>query len=169
MRAWIVCSTALLTLIGIGSPRFAGRSGHLLVVTIGLIVAVIVLQPVFAAIDQGRAEPFVPTRPRAPRATMPSQMAAIVDAFTERSGTDDFELVPLQLIRRVTTAATGRIVDHHHLHLGDIDDHPAIRQLVSPKMWALMRPAEPASRTAPSVPVLTFGDLDSLIDELERL
>jgi hypothetical protein len=168
MRAWIVASAALLTLVGIGSPRFAGRSGHLLVVTIGLIVAVVVVQPVFAVIDHRRAEPFVPTPPRAPRATMPGQMAEIVDAFTKRSGTDD-ELVPLQLIRRVTTAATGRIVDHHHLHLGDIHDHPAISRLVSPTMWALMRPAEPASSTAPSVPVLTFDDLDRLIDELERL
>ena len=168
MRASIAASAALLTLVGIGSPRFAGRSGHLLVVTIGLIVAVVVVQPVFAAIDQRRAEPFVPTPPRAPRATMPSQMTEIVDAFTKRSGTD-VELVPLQLIRRVTTAATGRIVDHHHLHLGDIHDHAAISQLVSPTMWALMRPAEPASRTGPSVPVLTFDDLDRLLDELERL
>jgi hypothetical protein len=169
MRAWIVASAALLTLVGIGSPRFAGRSGHLLVVTIGLIVAVVVVQPVFAVIDHRRAEPFVPTPPRAPRATMPGQMAEIVDAFTKRAGADDDELVPLPLIRRVTTAATGRIVDHHHLHLGDIDDHPAIRQLVSPMMWALMRPAEPSARIAPSVPVLTFDDLDPLLDELERL
>jgi hypothetical protein len=36
-------------------------------------------------------------------------------------------------------------------------------------MWALMRPAEPSARTAPSVPVLTFDDLDPLLDELERL
>jgi hypothetical protein len=128
------------------------------------------VQPVLAAIDQRRAEPFVPTPPHTPRATMPNQMAEIVDAFTEHPGTDDKgEFMPPQLIRRITTAATGRIVDHHHLHLGDIDDHPAIRQLVSPTMWALLLPAEPTARTAPPVPMVPFDGLDGLLDELERL
>jgi hypothetical protein len=170
MRAWIVTIVALLTVIGVGIPRFAGRSGHLLLITIGLVVAVVAVHPAFAAIEQRRAQPFVPTPPRTPRATMPNQMSEIVDAFTKRRGSDDLaELVPPLLIHRITTAATGRIVDHHHLHLADIDDHPAIRALVSPTMWALLRPAESAARSAPSVPVLPFADLDRLLDELERL
>jgi hypothetical protein len=170
MRAWIAASAAVLTAIGISSPRVAGRSGELLLITIGLIVATVAVQPVFAAIDQRRAEPFVPTPPRTPRATMPNQMAEIVDAFTKHRGSDDLaELVPPLQIHRISTAATGRIVDHHHLHLADIDDHPAIRALVSPTMWALLRPAESAARSAPSVPVLPFADLDRLLDELERL
>ena len=171
MRAWIVTVAAVLTVIGISSPRVAGRSGHLLLIMIGLAIAVVAVQPVFAKIEQRRAEPFVPTPPRTPRATMPNQMAQIVDAFTNRTSTDDHgdDLVPPHLLRRITTVATGRIVDHHHLHIGDADDHPAIQQLVSPTLWALLRPAEPGSTTASTLPAVPFDDLDRLLDELERL
>lgn len=175
MRAWIVVSAAILTAIGVGSPRAAGRSGHLLLIAIGLIVAIVAVQPVFAAIEHRRAEPFVPSPPRTPRATMPSQMAEIVDAFTKRTGSHrndgGAELLPPPLVRRLNAAATSRIVDHHHLHVGNADDHAAIRRLVSPKLWALIRPAEPAqSTTAPANGVdVRFDELDRLLDELERL
>jgi hypothetical protein len=168
MRAWIVTLAALFTVIGIGSPRVAGRSGHLLLVTIGLVVAVVTVQPVFAAIEQRRAESFIPGPPRTPRATMPNQMAEIVEAFTNRT-THDGDVVPSQLIRRITSSANGRLVDHHHLYLGNADDHDAIRRLVSPTLWALLRPADPATRTPAPVPSVTFDRLDELLDELERL
>jgi hypothetical protein len=170
MRAWIVTVAVVLTVIGISSPRVAGRSGHLLLITIGLAIAVVAVQPFFAKIEQRRAEPFVPTPPRTPRATMPNQMAQIVDAFTNRTSADDHGgLVPPHLLRRITAVATGRIVDHHHLHIGDADDHSEIRQLVSPTLWALLRPAEPGSTTALTLPTVPFDDLDRLLDELERL
>jgi hypothetical protein len=170
MRAWLVATAAILTVIGISSPRVAGRSGHLLLVAIGLIVAVVAVQPIFAAIEQRRAEPFVPIPPRTPRATMPNQMSEIVDAFTNRQGSDpNGEFLPPQLIRRITTAAAGRIVDHHHLHLGDTEDHAAIRRLVSPTLWALLRPAVPSAVSAPSGPTVSFDDLDRLLDEVESL
>jgi hypothetical protein len=169
MRAWIITIAALFTVVGIGSPRVAGRSGHLLLITIGLVVAVVAVQPVFAAIEQRRAEAFVPTPPRTPRATMPNQMAEIVEAFTKRSRTAaGGDLVPPQLIGRITTAANGRLVDHHHLHLGNADDHDAIRRLVSPTLWTLLRPTD-RTRSAASAPSLTFDGLDALLDELERL
>ncbi|MGH9134830.1 MAG: hypothetical protein ACRDZZ_12905 [Ilumatobacteraceae bacterium] len=166
MRAWIVAVAVSLAVLGIGSPRVAGRAGHLLLITVGLIVAAVAVQPVFTAIEQRRAEAFVPTPPRAHRATMPNQMAEIVDAFTSRARSGDVELVPPQLIRRITVAATGRILDHHHLHLGNSDDHPAIRELVSPTLWTLIRPVEPGTATPPT---LRFDELDRLLDELERM
>jgi hypothetical protein len=170
MRAWIVTVAAVLTVIGISSPRVAGRSGHLLLITIGLAIAVVVVQPVFTKIEQRRSEPFVPTPPRTPRATMPNQMAQIVEAFSNRtSATEHGESVPPHLLRRVTTVATGRIVDHHRLHIGDVDDHPEIRRLVSPLLWDLLRPAEPGATTAPTSPAVSFDELDRLLDELERL
>ena len=170
MRVWIVGTAVALTIIGISSPRVAARSGHMLLITIGLIVAVFCVQPIFAAIEQRRAEPFVPTPPRTHRATMPSQMAEIVDAFRKQAGTNDSgQFVPPQLLRRITTAAAGRLIDHHHLHLGDTDDHVAIQQLVSPMLWALLRPPDPATKTAASGPAVPFFHLDPLIDELERL
>jgi hypothetical protein len=170
MRLWIVGTAAALTIIGISSPRVAGRSGHMLLIMIGLIVAVFCVQPVFAAIEQRRAEPFVPNPPRTHRATMPSQMAEIVEAFTKHAGgIDSGQYVPPQLLRRITTAAAGRIIDHHHLHLSDTDDHAAIQQLVSPMLWALLRPPDSATRTAASGPAVPFFHLDPLLDELERL
>ncbi|HEX6658564.1 MAG TPA: hypothetical protein VF065_10810 [Ilumatobacter sp.] len=170
MRGWIVTVAAVLTVVGISSPRVAGRSGQLLLITIGLAIAVVAVQPVFARIEQRRAEPFVPTPPRTPRATMPNQMAQIVDAFTNRTSAGDHgEPVPPHLLRRITAVATGRIVDHHHLHIGDVDDHPEIRRLVSPTLWALLRPAERGSTTALTLPTVLFADLDQLLDELERL
>jgi hypothetical protein len=170
MRAWIVTVAAVLTVIGISSPRVAGRSGHLLLITIGLAIAVVAVQPVFAKIEQRRAEPFLPTPPRTPRATMPNQMAQIVDAFTNRRSADERgRFVPPHLLRRITVVATGRVVDHHHLHIGDVDDHREIQQLVSPTLWALLRPAEPGSTTASTLPAVPFDDLDQLLDELERL
>ncbi len=170
MRAWVIASAAILTAVGISSPRVAGRSGHLLLITIGLIVAVVAVQPVFAAIEHRRAEPFVPTPPRTPRATMPNQMAEIVEAFAKRtSAIDSGAYVPPQLVRRITTAASGRIIDHHHLHLADTGDHAAIRQLVSPMLWALLRPVERTTRGAATGPAVPFDDLDRLLDELERL
>ena len=170
MRVWIVTVAAVLTVVGISSPRVAGRSGQLLLIAIGLAVAVVAVQPIFARIEQRRSEPFVPTPPRTPRATMPNQMAQIVDAFTNRaSATEHGALVPTHLLRRITAVATGRIVDHHHLHIGDTDDHPAIRELVSPTLWALLRPARPGPTTAQALPAVSFDDLDRLLDELDRL
>jgi hypothetical protein len=170
MRVWIVTVVAVLTVVGISSPRVAGRSGQLLLITIGLAIAVVAVQPLFAKIEQRRSEPFVPTPPRTPRATMPNQMAQIVDAFTNRaSAAEDGGLVPTHLLRRITAVATGRIVDHHHLHIGDTDDHPAIRQLVSPTLWALLRPAAAGPTTTVTLPAVPFDDLDRLLDELERL
>jgi hypothetical protein len=170
MRAWIVTVSAVLTVIGISSPRVAGRSGHLLLVTIGLAIAVVAVQPVFARIEQRRAEPFVPTPPRTPRATMPNQMAQIVDAFSNRTGASvGSESVPPHLLRRITTVANGRIVDHHRLHIGDVDDHPEIQRLVSPVLWALMRPADPGVSTVAATPAVSFDELDQLLDEVEHL
>jgi hypothetical protein len=170
MRAWIITVAAVLTVIGIGSPRVAGRAGHLLLITIGLAIAVVAVQPVFTRIEQRRAEPFVPAPPRTPRATMPNQMAQILDAFSNRtSSTENGESVPAHLLRRITTVATGRIVDHHRLHIGDVDDHPEIQRLVSPLLWELLRPAEPGATTAPTTPAVSFDELDRLLDELERL
>ena len=101
---------------------------------------------------------------------MPNQMAQIVEAFTNRpSNNHGDDLVPAHLLRRVTTVATGRIIDHHHLHIGNAGDHPAIQQLVSPMLWALLRPADPRSTSAASVPAVPFDDLDGLLDELENL
>ena len=141
MRAWIVTVAAVLTVIGISSPRVAGRSGHLLLITIGLAIAVVAVQPVFAKFEQRRSEPFVPTPPRTPRATMPNQMAQIVEAFSNRtSATANGESVPPHLLRRITTVANGRIVDHHRLHIGDIDDHPEIR---TARLAAALGPAAP--------------------------
>ena len=100
---------------------------------------------------------------------MPNQMAQIVDAFTNRTRPGHGELVPPHLLRRITAVATGRIVDHHHLHIADADDHAEIRQLVSPTLWALVRPPEPGSTTASTLPAVSFDDLDRLLDELERL
>jgi hypothetical protein len=171
MRAWIVATAAILTVIGISSPRVAGRSGHLLLVAIGLIVAVVAAQPVFAAIEQRGAEAFIPNPPRVPRATMPNQMAEIVDAFTKRaetrtSGTDGE--VPTTLLRRIGSAAKGRLADHHHLHLDDAADHDRIRSLVSPQLWALLRPARVG--TAPEAPpAVGFDELGPLLDEVEAL
>lgn len=170
MRIWIVTVAAVLTVVGIGNPRVAGRSGQLLLITIGLAIAVVAVQPVFARIEQRRSEPFVPTPPRTPRATMPNQMAQIVDAFTNHaSATENGAFVPTHLLRRITAVATGRIVDHHHLHIGDIDDHPAIQQLVSPTLWALLRPARSGTNPPSTLPAVPFDDLDRLLDELERL
>jgi len=170
MRAWIVTVAVVLTVIGISSPRVAGRSGHLLLITIGLAIAVVAVQPFFAKIEQRRAEPFVPTPPRTPRATMPNQMAQIVDAFTNRTRAGvNGEFVPPHLLRRITAVATGRIVDHHHLHIADVDDQAEIRQLVSPTLWALVRPAQSGSTTALTLPTISFDELDRLLDELERL
>jgi hypothetical protein len=168
MRTWIITVAAVLTVIGISSPRVAGRSGHLLLITIGLAVAVVAVQPVFAKFEQRRSEPFVPTPPRTPRATMPNQMAQIVEAFSNRTSANG-ESVPPHLLRRITTVASGRIVDHHRLHIGDADDHPEIERLVSPLLWALLRPAEPGATTAPTAPAVSFDELDQLLDELERL
>jgi hypothetical protein len=170
MRAWIVTVAAILTVIGLSSPRVAGRSGHLLLVTNGLAIAVVAVQPVFARIEQRRSEPFVPTPPRTPRATMPNQMAQIVDAFSNRtSASADSESVPPHLLRRITTVTNGRIVDHHRLHIGDADDHPEIQRLVSPLLWALLRPADPGATTAVTTPAVSFDELDELLDEVERL
>ena len=170
MRAWLISVAALLTVVGISSPRVAGRSGHLLLIIIGLAVAVVAVQPVFAKFEHRRSEPFVPSAPRTPRATMPNQMAQIVEAFTTRtSNNHGDDLVPAHLLRRVATVATGRIVDHHHLHIGDAGDHPAIQDLVSPTLWTLLRPADPASTTATPAPTVPFDDLDGLLDELEHL
>ena len=171
MRAWIVTVAAVLTVIGISSPRVAGRSGHLLLITIGLAIAVVAVQPVFAKIEQRRAEPFVPTPPRTPRATMPNQMAQIVDAFTNRSErrrarrgscrrTCSVGSRPSRPAASSTTtictSATSTIIAE-------------IQQLVSPTLWALLRPAEPGSTTASTLPAVPFDDLDRLLDELERL
>jgi hypothetical protein len=170
MRVWIVTVAAVLTAVGISSPRVAGRSGQLLLITIGLAVAVVAVQPLFARIEPRRSEPFVPTPPELPRATMPNQMAQIVEAFTNRaSATENDEFVPTHLLRRITAVALGRIVDHHHLHIGDTDDHPAIRQLVSPTLWALLRPAPPGSTASATLPAVPFDELDRLLDELELL
>lgn len=170
MRVWIVTVAAVLTVVGISSPRVAGRSGQLLLITIGLAIAVVAVQPVFARIEQRRSEPFVTTPPQTPRATMPNQMAQIVDAFTNRANTtQNGAFVPTPLLRRITTVATGRIVDHHHLHISDADDHPAIRQLVSPTLWALLRPAGSGPTMGVAMPAVPFDDLDRLLDELERL
>ena len=170
MRVWIITVAAVLTVIGLSSPRVAGRSGHLLLITIGLAIAVVAVQPVFTKFEQRRSEPFVPTPPRTPRATMPNQMAQIIEAFSNRtSATANGESVPPHLLRRITTVASGRIVDHHRLHIGDIDDHPAIRVLVSPLLWDLLRPAAPGAIAASTVPAVSFDDLDQLLDELERL
>jgi len=170
MRVWIITVAAVLTVVGIGSPRVAGRSGQLLLITIGLAIAVVAVQPVLAKLEQRRSEPFVLTPPQTPRATMPNQMAQIVDAFTNRaSDTENSAFVPTQLLRRITAVATGRLVDHHHLHIGDTDDHPAIRQLVSPTLWALLRPAGSGTTTTPMLPAVPFDDLDRLLDELERM
>ncbi len=144
MKAWMISVAALLTVVGISSPRVAGRSGHLLLIIIGLAVAVVAVQPVFAKFEQRRSEPFVPTAPRTPRATMPNQMAQIVEAFTTRTSNNrGDDLVPAHLLRRITTVATGRIVDHHHLHIGDAGDHPAIQQLVSPHAVDVAAPGRP--------------------------
>ena len=170
MRVWIVTVAAVLTVVGISSPRVAGRSGQLLLIAIGLAIAVVAVQPIFARIEQRRSEPFAPTPPQTPRATMPNQMAQIVDAFTNRANaTENSGLVPTQLLRRITAVASGRIVDHHHLHIGDADDHPAIRQLVSPTLWALLRPTRPGPTTPQALAAVAFDDLDRLLDELERL
>jgi len=170
MRAWIITVAAVLTVIGISSPRTAGRSGHLLLIVIGLVIAVVAVQPVFARFEQRRSEPFVPAPPRTPRATMPNQMAQIVEAFSNRtSATANGESVPPHLLRRITTVASGRIVDHHRLHIGDADDHPEIERLVSPLLWALLRPAEAGATAAPTAPAVSFDELDRLLDELERL
>ena len=170
MKAWMISVAALLTAVGISSPRVVGRSGHLLLIIIGLAVAVVAVQPVFAKFEPRRSEPFVPTAPRTPRATMPNQMAQIVEAFTTRpSNNRGDDLVPANLLRRITTVATGRIVDHHHLHIGDAGDHAAIQQLVSPMLWTLLRPADPASTIAAPALTVPFDDLDGLLDELEHL
>ena len=101
---------------------------------------------------------------------MPNQMAQIVEAFSNRTERNrGGESVPPNLLRRITTVATGRIVDHHHLHIGDADDHREIQRLVSPMLWTLLRPAEPGATTAPTAPAVPFDELDRLLDELERL
>ena len=170
MKAWMITVAVLLTVVGISSPRIAGRSGHLLLIIIGLAIAVVAVQPVFAKFEPRRSEPFIPTSPRRPRATMPNQMAQIVEAFTTRTSNNrGGDLVPAHLLRLVTTVATGRIVDHHHLHIGDAGDHPAIQRLVSPQLWTLIRPADPASTIVTPAPTVPFDDLDGLLDELEHL
>jgi hypothetical protein len=92
-----------------------------------------------------------------------------IRTMTRTSNNRGDDLVPAHLLRRVTTVATGRIVDHHHLHIGDAGDHAAIQQLVSPTLWTLLRPGDAASKTAAPAPTVPFDDLDGLLDELEHL
>ncbi len=157
--------SAVLALVGLVRPAVALAAA--LIVSLGLGCAMVLYLgwQLFTRLQPQQRSEFAPAVYQRPPQVLPHHIARIAPDQDERNP----ELASGARAGLVTVA-TERLWARHALNLHDPTHHDSIGRLLSPDLWAVIRPdrhdgfGNPAPRHR-----LRHRDLDRLLDDLESI